>query len=203
MSDIDHVIGTARSAKKTQWGTTSIEFALLAVVFFVFVFGILEVARAMYLINTLQEVTRRAAATAVNVGFGTAALDQIRSSAMFADNSGNLLLGAPITPAHLKIEYLSASRDSTSGAMQLHVVSNMPSCAARNRLNCLANPYADNCVRFVKVRVCQPDGASTCTPVPYQSLFPIAGFSTLKLPRSTTIAAVQGLGYQVGDVPCP
>ena len=53
--------------RTSQAGTTAVEFAITSIFFFLLVFGILELARIMYVFNTLQEVTRRAAAAAVNV----------------------------------------------------------------------------------------------------------------------------------------
>lgn len=182
-------------------GVAAVEFALLASLFFLLVFGVLEVARAIYLFNTLQEVTRRAASMAANSKFDSATLDTIRQQALFADANGNLVLGDPVTPAYLKIDYLSLSRDST-GALTAQPASPMPSCSATNMLNCLTNPYGASCIRLVRVRVCDPKGTDDCTAVPYQMLFPLVDLSLLKLPRSETIVPAQSLGY-TGSVPCP
>lgn len=187
---------------RRQRGSTAVEFALLAIVFFIIVFGILEIARAFYLFNTLQEVTRRAAATAANSRFDQTSIDNIRKAALFADVDGNLVLGEPVTPAHLKIEYLSVSRDSGTGALTLQPAS-MPSCPAKNKLNCLTDPYSASCIRFVRVRVCQPGGGAECTPVPYKMIFPLLDLSSVKLPLSTTIAPAQTLGFTFGSIPCP
>jgi hypothetical protein len=186
--------------RKHQLGTSGVEFAVLVVVFMALVFGILELARAMYLMNTLQEVTRRAAALAVNNNFDNATVGKIRSASLFADQDGNLLLGAPVTTQHIKIEYLALEKNGSSLDL---VPATMPACPAQNRLNCLANPYSDTCIRFVRVRVCDPNGAGSCDAVPYQQLFPFVNLSLMRLPRSTTIAPAQSLGYTVGSMPCP
>lgn len=188
---------------KRQAGAAALEFGLIAIVFFMFLFGVLEFARAMYLFNTLQEVTRRAAAVAVNANFDQDTLRDVRATAFFSDRNGNLILGEFITPAHLKIEHLSLSRDSTTGTLTLQPISSMPSNPATNRLNCLANPYGASCIRFVRVQVCQPDALASCTPVPYRSLFPLVNLSDLKLPRATTIAPAESLGYTLGSMPSP
>src|SRR4051812_15383650 len=59
-------INTSRSGRgaRREGGVYAVEFSLVALIFFVFVFGTIELSRAMYLFNTLQEVTRRAAAAA-------------------------------------------------------------------------------------------------------------------------------------------
>lgn len=187
------------TAPGKQRGVAAVEFALLTIVFFMFVFGVCELARAVFLINTLQEVTRRAAVLAANSSFGS--VDSIRKQALFADQNGNLILGAPITPQHLKIEYLALARDST-GALQLKAAS-IPSCPARNKLNCLADPYSESCVRFIRVRVCEPASTSACDSVGYQPMFALINMSALKLPISTTVAPAGSLGYTVGSMPCP
>lgn len=187
--------------KHPSRGSTAVEFAVLAIVFFTFVFGVMELARALYLINTLQEVTRRAASMAANSQFNTATIGAIRSAALFPDGQGNLVLGTPITPAHVKIEYLSISKTGTTLAMQ--PITTMPSCPARNRLNCLADPYGASCIRLIRASICQPDGATLCTAVPYQMLFPFVDLSRLKLPQAQTIVPAQTLGYTFGAIPCP
>jgi hypothetical protein len=188
-----------RSSKK-QAGVAAVEFALLVLIFFTFVFGVLEIARVVYLFNTLQEVTRRAAAAAAVSDFAQGTVDQIRANALFLDKNGKLVLGAPVTPSHLKIEYLSLSRDSVTGTLTMYPVPVFPSSPARNRLNCLADPYGSSCIRFVRVQVCVPDASLSCSPVPYQPLFPLINLSST-LPRSATIVPVESLGYTLGDMP--
>ena len=183
-----------------QRGTAAVEFAILAFLFLALVFGLLEVARLIYLFNTLQEVTRRAAALAISSPFDRNSQDDIQSKALFPDRGGNLILGAPVTPAHLRLDYLSLSRDA-AGVLSMPRVDPLPASPARNRLNCLTNPYADNCIRFVRVRICQPDAANVCNPVPYEPLFPLISLYGLNLPRSETVAPAQSLGYVPGTLP--
>lgn len=188
---------------RQQRGVAAVEFAILAVLFFSILFGILEMARAVYLINTLQEVTRRAAAMAVNSSFEQTTIDHIREAALFHDVNGNLLWGDPITSAHLNIEYLSVSRDASTGELKLQATAPMPANPTINKINCLTDPYGASCIRFVRVRVCTPDGASNCTRVSYKMLFPLIDLSSLKLPRSTSIVPAQSLGFTFGSVPSP
>jgi Flp pilus assembly protein TadG len=180
-----------------QHGVAAVEFALLAALFFAIVFGILEIARLVYLFNTLQEVTRRAAALAINSPFSDDDQKTVRQQALFADKAGNLVLGNPVTPDHLRLEYLSLSRTS-GGVLAMQAASPLPASPEANRLNCLSDPYGTNCIRFVRVRVCQPNVTDSCRPVPYQMLFPLVNFSGLTLPRSTTIAPAQTMGYKAG-----
>ena len=181
---------------RKQGGAAAVEFALLAIIFFSLVFGILEMARLIYLFNILPEVTRRAGAMAANSNFDDATLNTIRNRALFSDKNGNLIFGVPVTAAHLKIDYLSISRDGNTGAVTPQLVSSKPSSSTQNYVNCVANPYDGNCIRLVRVRICQPGGGDVCTPVPYQMQFPLIDLSGLTLPRSETIVPAHTLGHR-------
>jgi hypothetical protein len=179
-----------------QGGTAAVEFAIVALVFFMLVFGILELARIMYVFNTLQEVTRRAAAAAVNVyPTDTAALAHLKQDAVFRSSSGELPLAPPITDSHVRIEYL---------AYDLSVIptSSLPSCAATNQQICMANPHSGSCIHFVQVQVCDPSNTSACVSARSQAMFPLVNLPVL-LPKAPTISPVETLGYNQGVPPCP
>lgn len=179
-----------------------VEFALVLTIFFTFIFGVIELARAMYLINTLQESTRRAAAAAAVTNFSDqAAMDRVRQRAIFRDSAGPLLLGPPVTDEHIRIDYMSLTNDGT-GQLSLQPVSSMPPCPARNRLICLADPNDSRCIRFVRARVCDPDSGSACRPVRYQTLAPLIHLP-INLPKATTIVTAETLGFLPGMTPCP
>ena len=186
-----------------QCGIATVEFALTVIVFLTLVFGVFEIARVVYLFNTLQEVTRRAAVMAANSRFDTGTISNIQKEALFPDADGNLILGYPVTPAHLRVDYLSIARDAGTGALTMQPASPMPSCPAKNHLTCVNDPYDASCIRLVRVRVCQPDTTDSCVSVPYKTLFPLVNFSLFKLPRSETIMPAQALGYTFGSIPCP
>jgi hypothetical protein len=180
----------------SQGGTAAVEFAIVALFFFMLVFGILEIARIMYVFNTLQEVTRRAAAAAVNVyPSDMAALASLKQDAVFRSSPGELLLAPPITDSYVRIEYL---------AYDLSVIptSSLPSCAATNQQACMANPRSGSCIRFVQVQVCDPGNTSTCVAAQSQAMFPLINLSIL-LPKAPTISPVETLGYRQGISPCP
>lgn len=190
--------------KSRASGAYSVEFAIVVIVFLAFVFGIIEVARAMYVVNTLQEATRRAASAVARIDFrDQAAMDSARQRAIFRDSAGELVLGRPITDEHLRIDYLALVR-SGNGSMTLTPIgaSTMPPCPARNRLTCMANPNDPACIRFVRVRVCATDDTSQCKQVRYTPIVPLVDLP-IDLPRSTTIAMAETLGFTPGMTPCP
>jgi len=192
---------TVLQTRTAQAGVAAVEFAVVVVIFLMFIFATLELARIEYLFNTLNEVTRRAAAAAAHVDYRNAsALQAVQADAVFRSAAGPLALGDPVTSSHVRIDYLSVSKTP----LDLKHVSTMPSCPARNRLNCLSDPQSDSCIRFVRARVCASmDGAGNCVPLSYQQMFPFLDLSRMKLPPAETIVPAGSLGYRVGDMPCP
>jgi len=180
----------------TQRGVAAVEFSLVAIIFFVLFFGIVEVSRAMYVINTLQEVTRRAAALAVNTDFSDAtAMQSVRQRALFRNSPGVLLFSDPVSDQHIRIDYLRIPASTSSMPV---AITAMPDSPRTNRINCTSNPNATNCIRLVRVRVCMPgDDSETCDAVSYRGLVRLIPF-TFPLPLSTTIAPVETLGMPPG-----
>lgn len=184
-------------------GAITVEFSLLSLLFFTLLFAVMEVARAMYLLSTLQEVTRRAAALAAVSDFSNpAVMDQVRQTALMRTGPGLLTLGQPVTDAHLRIDYLSLAR-AANGELALTPIpsGSLPACVARARLNCIADPNGASCIRFVRVRLCAPNGNS-CDPVRYQSVMPLFSLAAT-LPTATAIARAESLGLQAGSALCP
>jgi hypothetical protein len=193
------------SPRCSEAGTTAVEFALLAGMFFTLVFGIIEIARLMFVFNTLQEVTRRAATAAVSVyPRDTTALDNVIRNAVFRSAPGDLLLAPPVSDKNVRIEYLALLRDASSGALSLSKIdsSALPTCAAQNRQICMQNPNAANCIRFVQASICDTADTSKCLPVRSNMLLPLVDFR-IPLHKATTIATAESLGYVAGAAPCP
>lgn len=195
---------TRRRNDKPQAGVFAVEFAIVLLLFLTLVFGVIELARAMYLFNTLQEVTRRAASAAANTDFrDEAAKGRVRQGAVFRNSPGPLVLGDPVTDEHVRIDYMSLVRNG-DGSMTLTAIpaGAMPACPARNRIICMDNPNDSSCVRFVRVRVCAPGDANACSQVPYKTIVPLIGLA-LRLPTATTIVTAETLGFATGTPPCP
>ena len=186
-----------------QSGVAAVEVALLSLIFFMLVLGIIEVSRALYMFNTLHESTRRAAAAAALTSHRDLnALDRIRQDAVFRTSAGGLPFGAPITDRNIRIDYLALVRNGASAPVLTPIpLGSLPTCPRANRLACLANPNASNCIRFVRVRVCADQGGSDCSAVPYQSIAPLIPMP-VSLPRATTITMVESFGSQPEGTPC-
>lgn len=179
-----------RSRHGRQRGVVAVEAGILATVFFLLVFGIIEIARLMFLWNTLSAATRRAAtavAAAPLAGDHSALLD----AAAF---DGVPLTDPQIGGSHLRVAYLNTAREP---------VTPPTSCAARNFVTCMQNPGDPACVRYVRVQLCDPDGAAdACSPVEFKPLFGLPGLGdagNLKYPTFQTDIPVGALGYRPGD----
>jgi Flp pilus assembly protein TadG len=195
--------GQGRRTAARQTGVASVEFAIVAGVFCLFMFGVMELSRAIYVINTLPEVTRRAAVAAANVQPNEAALAPVRAQAVFRDAAGTLLLGDPVTDQHVRIDYLALLRGA-DGSLTPTVIpsASLPATPARNRVNCTIDANAINCIKLVRARICAPTGDGDCPPVTYQTLFSMIELP-IQLPASATIVPAQSLGYTApACIPC-
>jgi Flp pilus assembly protein TadG len=188
--------------KRRQIGATAVEFAILALVFFMIVFGVIEIARAMFVLNTIQEVTRRAAAEAASTNFtDTAAMAAVRQRAVFRESPGQLVLAAPITDEYVRIDYLALLRD-VDGTLTLQSIADtsLPASPAANRQRCVSNPNDATCIRFVRARICDPGVTAGCTHAPFTPALPLVNLTFL-LPDAVTIVPAQSLGHVLGTLP--
>ena len=197
-----------RPRQRRQAGVFAVEFAMLALLFFLFLFAMLELARAVYVWNMVHEITRRAARAAAVADFSDAgALQAVRAHAVLRAAPGALPLGGGISDAHVRIDYLS---ESAGGAALAAVpVTVMPGCPQRNRINCLDDPHGASCIRFVRARLCLPGAGTRCEGVPYRPILPLLGMmfpsgaGAVRLPSGTTMAVAESLGYPDNPVFCP
>lgn len=191
--------------RSRQGGVTAVEVAFLCFIFFLLVFTTLELARLMYVYNTLQEVTRRAAHELANTPPAdpdSPSIVAVRRRAIFQDKGNDLVLASPVTIDHVRVDYQSLVRDPSSGTLQRVPTSPLPASAAANRQICMADPNNSGCVRFVRVRICEPGNAGSCAAVAYLPLFPLVPLA-LKLPTSSTVTPAESLGFQAGMNPLP
>lgn len=188
----------ASTSRAAQRGVAAVEFALGAMLFFTFVFGVIELARALYVWSTMIEVTRRSARFAALTDFSDpAALAAARSRAMFGDLPGGMPLRGNLSENNLSIDYLNGN---------LERVDPMPACPEQNIVNCNTDPEAGSCIRFVRVRLCAQSGGAACTQVNYVPVIGANFFpgAPLYYPTFATVMPAGTLGHQPG-VPgnCP
>jgi Flp pilus assembly protein TadG len=170
---------------RAQRGFAAVEFAFVALFFFTYIVAIMELSRALFLWNTMTEVTRRAARAAAVGAFDAPSQTALRQHAMFDTNS--LPLESNITDLHLATDYLEADA--------MTPIATMPASAAENLVNCTANPNGASCVRFVRVRLCI-GGPAACALIPYTTMTGLESFvpGSFTFPRFTTISPIGTLG---------
>lgn len=193
---------TGRMHRK-EAGVAAVEFAILAIVFFMLVFGVLELARAMYVFNTMHDATRYAAnAASMTSHRDVTALNHIRQSSIFRTSPGELILGTPINDKNVRIDYM-ALRRREDGSMFLAEIppGSLPTCPRRNREICMSDPNAANCIRFVRARICLDDDDSQCAPALFRPIVPLIPV-VFDVPRATTIRPAESLGSLPEGTPC-
>lgn len=174
-----------------QDGHTAVEFALIAIAFFTIIFGIIELARMIFIFNAVQDVTRRAATAAASTSFSDVAkLSKVRQNAIYRTSSGSLPLSPEITDAAVRIDYLWINRSSAYELTLQETGAALPASMADNRLNCRADPYSSACVRFVRVRICDPASAQACKAVNFTTMTRLVNF-TFPIDFATTITPMQ------------
>ncbi len=168
-----NIMKTAHRTPRQQHGAAAVEFALIAIVFFTLLLGIIEFGRLFYVYNSVQEVTRHAAREAVVRWVDEA--DTAKSLALFGGAS--LPAGGEITAAKINIEYLTAIGGAPAP---------FPASAGDNISACLSGP--DGCIALVRVSI---TGASYA---PMVGLFP---FLSVPIPDSTVTMPAESLGFSL------
>ncbi|MDR3390408.1 MAG: TadE/TadG family type IV pilus assembly protein [Sulfuriferula sp.] len=177
--------------KASQSGVAAVEFALVAIVFFTLLLGIIEFGRFLYVRNTVQEVTRAAAREAVVSRFTASQIVNIRKDAVFHSGaSGNPALPGSneITSSEINIHYMSSpTTEIPSGAM--------PSSPEDNIAACLDATRTDSCIRFVQAEVCAENELPCTHPVLYQPMVGLFSFLHIAIPASSVIMPAESMGY--------
>jgi hypothetical protein len=168
-----NMIKNYSKSQQAQRGAAAVEFAIIALLLFTLLFGIIEFGRLFYLYNSVQEVTRHAARAAVVRWVDNSSTSPAKVLALFGGAS--LPAGAEITADNIDIEYLTES-----GA----VPSPFPTSASDNISACLTGPTG--CIALVRVSIVN------ASYVPMVGLFP---FLAVPIPASTVTMPAESLGY--------
>jgi Flp pilus assembly protein TadG len=114
---------------KQQRGVTTVEFAIVGLLAMITLFGVLEIARAFFVYNTLGEATRRGARVAAVCQVNDPAIREITIFRQAGGGSTSTILSG-LTTANVIVEYLD------------------------NAGNLLADPMASyGLIRYVRVRI--------------------------------------------------
>lgn len=181
--------------KKREVGATAVEFALISIFFFTLVLGIVELGRLMYVWNTVQEVTRRAAREAVVRDFDSAAdVPALRRQAIFrAGSTGTVTLpgATEISNGEVRITYLDVN---------LTEVVAFPDDPEDNLSACEDVARITSCIRYVRAEICTVSNGACTGEILYQPLigflFAVAGADfRIGIPVSPVVMPAEGLGF--------
>ena len=172
------------TSKRKQRGAAAVEFALVAVIFFGLIFGIVEFGRGLYVWNSVQEVTRYVAREAVVCW----------RSDWNSMRDARGLIGMQSLPAAPELATtnisIEALRRAPNASGQLVVLGNSPSTVDENISNCASSdtPTPRDCIGYVRVRV----NASFTPLIGTLLWFPLPN---IPLPPSTVDMPAESLGF--------
>lgn len=89
-----------------QRGTAVVEFAIAGAILFTVLFGVIEMGRALFVVNTLTEATRRAVRMAAVCPIGD---PKPASAGVFEAGGGRSAVVPGLTTSNIVIEYLDAN----------------------------------------------------------------------------------------------
>lgn len=163
------------SLNDKQRGAAAVEFAIVCLLFFTILFAILEFGRMMYVYNTMQEVTRRAAREAV-VRWVTEEAT-IKSLAFFGGAA--IPAGTEVTAANMTIEYLNEA--GTEATPQ-------PADPGANLAACGNITLVNSCIFSVRVSI---------VGVSYSPMVSLFSFLGINLPPATVTMQAESLGFEI------
>jgi Flp pilus assembly protein TadG len=95
--------------KYHQKGAETVEFAMLALLFFAIIFAIIEFGRALFVWNALTEATRRGARMAVICPYQSPIPAQVAIFDVIAGSLGTSAIISGLTPAMVNVSYFDAT----------------------------------------------------------------------------------------------
>lgn len=173
-----------------QRGAAAVEFALIAMVFFTLLLGIVEFGRFLYLFNTVQEVTRNAAR--MQVVRWVTEKDAVQREAVFQGGTSGTVVSLPagpeVTNAKILIGFYNTYADALIQNNELTLYYS-GGTSTDNLNNCLLKN--DKCIHFVRASFTDAQGNSNLQYVP---MIPLFSYLNISLPGSTVIMPAESMG---------
>lgn len=170
-----------------QRGASIVEFAFIALMFFTLLFGIVEFSRLFFNINSVQEITRRAARE--QVVRWVSATDVVQRASMLQPGSTGTVYypGAiDITNDLVQLSFYNTYANAVSQTSPINYSGS--STPQTNLGNCLIGNA--NCIRFVRATLSDANGSL----VNFNVLAPFMPSNVFPLPASTVIMPAEALG---------
>lgn len=178
---------------KNQHGAALVEFAIIALLFFMLLFGIIEFARAFFTYNILVEATRRGARVAAVCPADTAGIRQVQQTTFFDATHTQSTGMFGLSTANIAVTYFDSNMipiasDTVSGASNSPVTSPITAPDAKD-----ANGfYLYDKISFVQVSLQNINNIDLIIP----------GISlSIPVPPITTTLPSESLGRSSSDNP--
>lgn len=174
-----------RSTRNRQKGAAAVEFAFVAAMLLALLFCIVEFGRLFYAINSVQEITRRAAREQVVRWVDQTDAVQ-RMSVLQPGSVGTVSFpGAPdVTNVQVRLSFHNTYGEAVTGASPVTGVAS----PGQNISNCV---NADtNCIRYVRASLSHEDGSQ----LDFSVVAPYVPDGLFVLPRSTVVMPAEALG---------
>lgn len=94
--------------RRAHAGVTTVEFAIIGTLLMIVVFGIIEMGRALYVVNVLTEAARRGARMAAVCPVGDPKPAKV---AVFDTGSGTSSVVSGLTESNVQVQYLDGSNN--------------------------------------------------------------------------------------------
>ncbi|WP_426338732.1 TadE/TadG family type IV pilus assembly protein [Pseudoduganella sp. S-14] len=170
-----------RPSLKRQRGVAIVEFAIIASLLLAFIYAIFEFGRMMYVYNTMQEISRRAARAATVRWISSSDIAAIKSTALFG---ASVLPGGPeIRDSNIFIRYLRSNG--------VDEVSSPPIDAGDNLSACNDALRTSECIMYVEVSVKNVE----YKPLIFKAGAVTATRPTNAMPQATTVVYAESLGF--------
>jgi hypothetical protein len=109
-----------------QRGTTTVEFAIIGALFFIILFGVVEIGRALFVWNGLADITRRAARIAAVCPPNDPEITRAAIYNAVTDGSDSSVISG-LNPEHVRLRYFDSdmaveSNPATSGFSNVRYV---------------------------------------------------------------------------------
>lgn len=140
---------------KTQRGAALVEFAIIALLFFIILFGIIEFGRAWFTYNTLVEATRRGARVAAVCPASTTGITQVKQVTVFNAPTGTLTTNTGLVglkETDVVVKYLNSSLELSPAVVASDGSNGSPTSLASD----IDEKY--DSIAFVRVQITGIDG---------------------------------------------
>lgn len=115
-----------RKFRRNERGTSLLELAIAASIFFTALFGVLEFGRLLWVHNTLRDATRRGARYAVVRKNDAAGIAAVKNMVVYGDPNANPATATPVasglTTSNVQVDYVNFNGIQLSARASVNII---------------------------------------------------------------------------------